>query len=98
MPLGYLHGWLLRTPSSLGDRPLNVPINCSVPAFLVGARTRGVAAGSRVGVADLRATARRAALDAAAASRAMGSEEDGRPGMVGLDFGKMPLAVGGRGR
>jgi len=27
-------------------------INCSVPAFLVGARTRWVAAGSRVGVAD----------------------------------------------
>ena len=34
--------------SSLGDRRLIVPINCFVPAFLVGAKTR-------VGVADRRA-------------------------------------------
>jgi len=47
-----------------------------------------VAAGSRVGVADRRATARRAALDAAAASRTMDTEEDGRPALVGLAFGK----------
>jgi hypothetical protein len=48
----------------------------------------GFTAGSRVGVADRRATARRAALDAATASRTMDSEEDGRPGLVGLAFGK----------
>jgi hypothetical protein len=40
MPPGYLNGCLLRAPSSLGDRRLIVPINCFVPAFLVGAKTR----------------------------------------------------------
>ena len=33
MPPGYLDGCLLPTPSSLGDRRLSVPIDCSVPAF-----------------------------------------------------------------
>jgi integrase len=48
MPPGYLNGCLLRAPCSLGDHRLIVPIDCFVPAFLVGAKTR-------VGVADRRA-------------------------------------------